>query len=71
MRITSITYSRTVNLGNYNSERLEATVELGPLPATSSPEERDEALTSLNQATEGFYFAKSWVLDKLKLREEE
>lgn len=27
-RITTITYSRTVNHGNYESEKLEATVEL-------------------------------------------
>lgn len=28
-KITSIVYSRTLNLGDYHSERLEATVELG------------------------------------------
>ena len=28
MRITTITYSRTVNLGNYNSKKLEATAEV-------------------------------------------
>ncbi len=28
MRITTITYSRTINLGNYESKKLEATAEV-------------------------------------------
>lgn len=41
MRITSITYSRTKNLGNYESERIEATAEV------DEDEFNSDALTKL------------------------
>ena len=52
-RITTITYSRTVNLGNYESEKLEVTVEIH--------EGADHALE--------FEDLKRWVCGKLGVDE--
>lgn len=49
MIITTISYRRTKNLGNYESETLEATADIGDLENT------DDA----------FFHLRSWVLNSL------
>lgn len=41
MRITTITYSRTINLGNFESKKLEATCDVDE---TEDPSEASDAL---------------------------
>lgn len=52
MRITSLTYRRVRNLGNYQSEALDATADLAP---AETPEEALDAL-------------RDWVHERLGLR---
>jgi len=51
MSITSITYSRTRNLGNYESARIEATIEVEGAHLTA--------------ADDSFVHLKAWVLRQL------
>ncbi len=61
-QIKSITYGRTINLGNYESERLEATVELEEVyedfhkgKVMPVPEDPQKAFAEL----------KEWVLNQI------
>ncbi len=55
-QIKSITYGRTINLGNYESERLEATVEL---------ESADVMGVIMEDPGEAFKELKEWVLNQI------
>lgn len=59
MRITTITYSRTKNLGNYESEKLEVTAEVENF-------EEDILLTAVSHQYETL---RLWVHDKLNQKE--
>lgn len=50
MQIKTITYRRTKNLGNYNSETLEATAQIN----------EDE------EPTKTYHALREWVLEKLR-----
>ena len=55
-QIKTITYSRTINLGNYESERLEATVEIeSKTLGYNDPEDPSDAFKEL----------KEWVLQQI------
>jgi len=62
--IKTLTYSRTINLGNYESERLEATVELqqyyGMVDGVITPRPHDPQASA-----EAFKELKEWVLGQL------
>jgi len=59
--IKTLTYSRTINLGNYESERLEATVELEQLFIMT-----DEGLTPIPEDPQkAFKELKEWVLSQI------
>ena len=65
-QIKSITYGRTINLGNYESERLEATVELeSKTPGYNDPEDPDEAFKELKEWVLNQIYAKQSAADKL------
>jgi hypothetical protein len=51
MKITTITYNRTVNLGNYESKRLEATCEVddGEDPSVAADELRAWLIAELQK----------------------
>jgi len=55
MSITSITYSRTRNLGNYESARIEATIEVEYVIGGAH----------LTAADDSFVHLKAWVLRQL------
>ncbi len=58
-QIKTLTYSRTINLGNYESERLEATVELESRGRFSDGREDTE------DPTKAFKDLKEWVLTQV------
>lgn len=60
-QIKSITYGRTINLGNYESERLEATVELEEVY-----ENTDKGFRSIPEDPQkAFKELKEWVLNQI------
>jgi len=71
-QIKSITYGRTINLGNYESERLEATVELSEVTPASipipDPEHYGQFITSpaiMEDPQEAFKELREWVLEQV------
>lgn len=67
--IKTITYSRTINLGNYESEKLEATIELeqvydtvdGIMVADPRPEDPQKAFKELKEWVLGQIYTKGYT----------
>jgi len=62
MKVRSVTYAATINLGSYNNERIEITVDLAETDTVA------QAISFARQHVEETTFAPQWLATQRKLK---